>query len=219
MREAREPQPETRERILQAAAEVFAERGFESATLKEITARAEANIAAVNYYFRAKDELIRQVVSALLERVNAARDAALASYEARETKGDKPALAELIEALIRPMVEVSRNDPAGRSYVSLLMQARFSPAAPDNLHPEADGLHERFIAALSRQLPQLSRQEIIWRYENARGAMIYTMAGMNPKIHHIVRLSDAGEGSDVDRMIRDLVGFSIGGFMAPSTQA
>jgi AcrR family transcriptional regulator len=46
-----------RERLLDAAGEVFAERGFDGATIREITKQAGVNVAAVNYYFRDKDEL------------------------------------------------------------------------------------------------------------------------------------------------------------------
>ena len=46
-----------RERLLDAAGMVFAERGFDGATIREITRQAGVNVAAVNYYFRDKDEL------------------------------------------------------------------------------------------------------------------------------------------------------------------
>src|SRR5205085_9270648 len=41
----------TRERIADAAGEIFAERGFEGTTVRDICQRAGANIAAVNYHF------------------------------------------------------------------------------------------------------------------------------------------------------------------------
>jgi AcrR family transcriptional regulator len=61
---------DTRERLLQAAGELFAEKGFEGATVREICQRAGAgNIAAVNYYFRDKEHLyIEAVKSACLRQ-------------------------------------------------------------------------------------------------------------------------------------------------------
>jgi TetR/AcrR family transcriptional regulator, regulator of cefoperazone and chloramphenicol sensitivity len=48
---------ETRQRLLEAAGEVFAERGFRAATVRDICQRAQANVAAVNYYFGDKERL------------------------------------------------------------------------------------------------------------------------------------------------------------------
>jgi AcrR family transcriptional regulator len=52
----------TRDRILSAAGEAFAEQGFEGATIRAITERAGVNVAAVNYHFRDKAELYARVV-------------------------------------------------------------------------------------------------------------------------------------------------------------
>lgn len=55
-------QEATRRQLLEAAAEVFAEAGFRTATVRQICQRAGANIAAVNYHFGDKEELYRQVL-------------------------------------------------------------------------------------------------------------------------------------------------------------
>lgn len=63
MARAEEQQPETRRRLLDAAGEVFASKGFREATIREICALAGANIAAVNYHFRDKEGLYREVLA------------------------------------------------------------------------------------------------------------------------------------------------------------
>jgi AcrR family transcriptional regulator len=57
-----EARDETRQRVLEAAGEVFAQKGFDGATVREICTRAGANIAAVNYYFRDKERLYIEAV-------------------------------------------------------------------------------------------------------------------------------------------------------------
>ncbi len=51
----------TKERLLEAAGEVFAEKGYRDATVRDICSRAGANLAAVNYHFRDKDSLYAAV--------------------------------------------------------------------------------------------------------------------------------------------------------------
>ncbi len=56
---------ETREKILNAAAEEFAGRGYDGATVRAICARAKVNVAAVNYHFSSKQELYMEVLAHL----------------------------------------------------------------------------------------------------------------------------------------------------------
>lgn len=55
-------QTETKKRLLEAAGQVFADSGFNSATVRDICKRAEANVAAVNYHFRDKENLYRETL-------------------------------------------------------------------------------------------------------------------------------------------------------------
>ncbi|QFY44733.1 DUF1956 domain-containing protein [Candidatus Methylospira mobilis] len=53
---------QTRERLLSSALEIFAEKGFREATVREICAKADVNAASVNYYFRSKEALYVEVL-------------------------------------------------------------------------------------------------------------------------------------------------------------
>ena len=52
----------TRQRLLEAAGEIFAEQGFRQTTVRDICARAGANVAAVNYHFGDKEKLYSEVL-------------------------------------------------------------------------------------------------------------------------------------------------------------
>jgi TetR/AcrR family transcriptional regulator, regulator of cefoperazone and chloramphenicol sensitivity len=58
---------ETRERLLDAAGRLFAERGFKEVSIREICKEADANIAAVNYYFRDKAGLYRELLAHMVD--------------------------------------------------------------------------------------------------------------------------------------------------------
>lgn len=67
----------TKERILTAAEELFARHGFDGASLRQLTAAAGVNLAAVNYHFGSKDRLIEEVFRRRLDQLNGHRMTAL----------------------------------------------------------------------------------------------------------------------------------------------
>jgi len=58
----------TRERIINAAGELFAERGFASATVRDICKKAETNVAAVNYHFSSKEHLFEETLKSVIKK-------------------------------------------------------------------------------------------------------------------------------------------------------
>ena len=68
---------DTKERVLEAALVLFAERGFHNATVRDIAARAKTNVASINYYFRSKDDLYHEVLAYSFRCMIDAGDAAI----------------------------------------------------------------------------------------------------------------------------------------------
>lgn len=107
-------EPGTREKLLHAAAEVFAERGFRESTVREICTRAGANIAAVNYHFRDKEGLYHAVLAELHRQ----GEAEAGMPEAVDGSLRVPGLtaAERLEVFVSMMArKMLADDPRGKA--------------------------------------------------------------------------------------------------------
>src|SRR5512136_2269286 len=94
------PSDQTRSAILAAAERLYAERGFSDVTLRDIVAEANVNLAAVNYHFGSKDELIAELFVTRSIALNRER---LTELRAAEEKGGGRAPVEaILRALVGP---------------------------------------------------------------------------------------------------------------------
>ena len=84
-------QKDTAERILDAAEALFSEKGFAETSLRNITTKASVNLAAVNYHFGSKKELIKAVMSRYMNELSPRLESALIQV----CDGDKPTLVEV----------------------------------------------------------------------------------------------------------------------------
>jgi AcrR family transcriptional regulator len=218
---ARKPQPaprgplDTRERILAAAEEEFMTRGFVGTSLRAITSSAGVNLAAVNYHFGSKEALIREVFARHLGPLNQARIAHLDRLES-QAQGEPLPPAKIIEAMVAPAMQVSR-DPlrGGARFLRLLGRAFSEPGdsmrelLPEQYRPVV----LRFKSALARALPQLPEAELVWRMHFMFGAMSYAMAG-NDALQLIATCNVEG-ADDAEAIIARLIPFLTAGLQAP----
>jgi TetR/AcrR family transcriptional regulator, regulator of cefoperazone and chloramphenicol sensitivity len=197
---------ETRERILEAAADVFSEKGYRDATVREIVARAEANLAAVNYHFRDKDGLYAEV----LER--AMRDAHAKHSIDGGLPGDAPPEARLRAFVAGFLHRVT--DPGLQSRVGRLM-------AREMVDPTSalDRLAERVIRPIYGRLVGLVREVSrmpISRAELAAKSILGQILFYKHCAPVIERIDGrAPRGSrEIDALADHITRFSIGGIRA-----
>jgi len=190
------PQHETRTRILDAAEELFMLHGFEGTSMRLLTAKAGVNLAAVNYHFGSKDALIEALFRRRLDPMNEERIAALDRLEDLSAEN-------IIRAFIGPSLRLIEDAKGGgRNFIRLLGRTYTDPQKPiraliGQLYAPA---MERFKAAFERALPQMPRDELIWRMHFMFGTLAYTLAatdtvqliaGCKPEDRYDARLLEA----------------------------
>lgn len=125
------PAPGTRQRLVDAALRAFADHGVHNASLLEITRQAgQRNRGAVHYHFGSREGM----VAAVLEQH--ADDVGRREIELIEVARSRPDddLASVVEALVRPVTEVSEMGWRGRCYIVIvgeLVQQDITPLGPE----------------------------------------------------------------------------------------
>jgi AcrR family transcriptional regulator len=198
----------TRQRILGAAEALFAERGFAAASLRQVTAAAKVNLAAVNYHFGSKDNLIEEVFRRRLDELSRRRLERLADLAGTGSM----TLESLLDAFITPALELSLDREGG----SVLMRVLARAFAEHNsnlrkfLSDNYGYVLKDFAAAFAKLLPQLDKEELYWRLDIAIGALTYAMADFGM----IQRRSGESERVHREQMAKHLIHFTAAGLRA-----
>lgn len=215
------PQPagdDTRSRILEVATKVFAERGMEAVSMRELTALAGVNVAAVNYHFGSKDGLAEAVFEELAPRLNGARLAELAEVLRRaEAAGRRPDLADIVRTFIRPYM-AERLADGGVLLAQLLLKHRMAPTPMTHriITRHFDKLALSYIHAFSLACPDVDRDEFCWRYMFMAGAAILSATDRN-KVNRVSTLSEGRiDGADPHAAMEALTRFLVGALGLPS---
>ncbi len=207
----------TRDRLLDAAEALYADRGIDATSLRAITAAADANLAAVHYHFGSKEALTEAVLRRRIEPLNAERLRLLEAAETEAEAGGEPVpVDEIVAALLLPALRLGRETKAGGDRFVRLMGRIYSEPGEylrNLVVSQFRAVFERFGMALARSLPDLPRAELMWRLQFTIGAMVHTIADPAHVAHISGGLCDP---SDVDGVGRQLVKFVAAGLEAPA---
>ncbi|MFS2150727.1 TetR/AcrR family transcriptional regulator [Rhizobium sp. Rhizsp42] len=203
---------EVSDRILETAESLFARKGF-GVSLREITAAADVNVAAVNYYFGSKTKLTEAVFDRLSSRVNSERLAALEALIASAKDGDiRPDVRDIIKIFVKPYLYPAEK---GQLLARLILQHRIERSALTStiIQRHFDPMASKFIEALSFATQAPRTESFYWRYVFMVGAIVLTVTDVGPG-SRLERLSDGNVRAGVEAMEREVVDFLVGGMTA-----
>ena len=197
---------QTRASILDAAERLYADRGFADVTLRDIVAAANVNLAAVNYHFGSKDELIAEL---FVTRSLATNRQRLNELKAAEVAGGGRAeIAAILRALVGPTLRGCLGPENERSTAARFMiRASIESVPPIRRikNREIDHLR-KFASAMRRSLPDRSEVDLYW-------GLHFALAMAHQTIRDSERLTKLSEGkcdlNDVTGVIERIVAVSV----------
>ncbi len=187
----------TRDRLLQAAMDVFAERGYHGTTVDDIVAASESSKGAFYHYFPSKQGIFLKLLDQLVEMVEAGVEHAIDREEG--------ALAK-VEAALRVVLEVA----AARRDLARILLIEAAALGPE-FEQSRLGIHRRFAALIQRRLDRAVADGAIPPQDTQAAAMAWIGA-----INEVVTQELARGGSLIERLpaLRMLLLRSIGAGIA-----
>ena len=201
---------DTKERILDAAEVLFAERGFSGTSLRAVTSAAGVNLAAVNYHFGSKAALLHAALGRRIAPVNEQRLKWLERLQAEAPDG-RAKVRDILESLLAPAV-YAIPERIGRALAGRIYSEPPDVAGPLLRDLFAD-VAQRYLAALERSLPELPAAELAWRFTFVIGVMVQVISGtaeLAPFTRALVSVDDQ------EATLRRMLDFAEAGMLAPA---
>lgn len=206
------PPTDTRDRLLDIAERLFAERGLDAVSVRDIIGAAGANLGAINYHFGTKEKLIVAVLERRMAPLGQRCLQGLAAAE--QAAGNKrPTLEAVLEALFRAEVEQAMDPARGGATFGKLMARCFveaKPAVEKAVRTHFEPVMRRFDAALLRVMPQLKPADVFWRMHLLIGGLHHSLLMLHRKPPEGIRLR-----MDAETYIKRFVAFAAAAFRAP----
>ena len=162
--------------IVNAAEELFAEQGFAETTVRQITSRANVNLAAINYHFGSKKGLIQAVAEKFITPLINELSNQMDCYVDTDVK---PALDDLLEILMRALLIVrSENKNTLPVFMRLLELAYMNNQEElrDFLIGRYKSRLEHFLDCIRDDSAHMEDDEFFWRLHFMLGSMTFTLS-------------------------------------------
>lgn len=209
----------TRARLLDAAEKVFAECGFDAASVRRINAEAQVDSGAIHYHFGSKEDLFGAVIKRRGEILSADRLTRLARCT-DAGGGAARRVEQIVAAYILPYANPALGSPDQRLRFARLrawLMAEHGDTEPSLLGAEHKRTGRAFIAALSSALPDLPAHELRRRYLIMWSALNTLSAGLGHAA--LESRPSANPLVEFERDVPELIRLFVAMFLAPARHA
>lgn len=191
-----------RQRLLEAAEEVFARKGFDGATVREICDRAGMNVAAINYHFGDKERLYT-------ETVRNAHQCGMAQMRLADWPADAPPV-ERLRSFIQTMAR-TMHEPVRPTALQLMMRemSNPSPAAEAVVREEIQPMAHRLRGIIAELFPHLStRTHLMIGFSVVGQCLFYRQ---NRRVSELLFGADAVNALDADAVADHITRLTLAG--------
>ena len=204
---------DTKERILDVAERLFADRGFPATSLRDITSEAGVNVASVNYHFGCKEALLAAALERRFGPINTMRLELLDELE-RASAGDRPELEAVLRAFLSPPFRMHRAwGESGRNFLRLVGRIHSETNAEfrASVIQQFETVFRRFTRAVHHSLPHLDESEVAWR-------MFFLVGSMAQAMLWSESIADVNHKTtrDPEDLLESLVQFGTAGMSSPA---
>jgi AcrR family transcriptional regulator len=210
---------DAQERLLTAAERLFAERGLDGVSLRQINEAAGCrNVAAIHYHFGSKEALITALIERHMAGINTRR---LAMLRELEHSGRVSDLQAVVEAMVWPLAE-QLNDTTGRNhYIQLLAQVYGDPRIPiaETFRGRYGQSVRRIEELIHQLLTHLPREVVTTRLTLATGQLIHALADWERRLRTPRGKARAARTALFVSILTDTIAAALAAPVSAATQA
>lgn len=201
---------ETQARILDAAEGLFADRGYDGASIRDVAAAAGVQVHAVGYHFGPKDALFDTVIARRAAIMTELRRRALTDLRDAAAGAPLP-VSEMVRAYVSPFIQSASHGEIGwRNYAALMGRLANSPVGTEIIAKHYDETARDYIAEFRRALPGADSDELVDGFLDMVAAMLAICA----RTGRSERLTGRQGSRSAAASIETLVRFHTAGFLA-----
>ena len=205
------PAKGVRDRLLDSAEQLFAERGFDGTSIRDLAAAAGCNIASVNYYFGGKEKLYIEIWRSHLHLLRETRIASI--DKVLSESGGKPSLEDLLRSFAHAFIGPLVDESGGPRLIKLMAREMIDPHLPpsmfgdDVIQPTLSAMQQ----ALAKVCPDLPESKVPLVVFSLIGQLVHTIR-VKMMLHSMD--NEALAMFEPEKVIDHIVAFSAAGIRA-----